>query len=167
MSDIDNDIKEKIDELKQKFIGITTDPIVFEIERGAIKRFAQAVDDNNPLWSDEEYASNTRYGSVICPPGFFGWPVKPAPVLSGPLAMVMGEFAKAGFPGVLDGGVEYEFFVPIRPGDVLVSSAKIADIRDKEGKTGVSLFCTIETTYKNQNADVVAKAKMTLIGRSA
>ena len=162
-----DDVKAKVEELKKKYVGLTNDPIVYEIERGAIKRFAQAVGDSNPLWCDDEYARNTKFGSVICPPGFFGWTAKPVPMLSGPMVQMMGEFAAAGFPGVLDGGIEYEIFYPIRPGDVLVASAKVADIYEKEGRTGMSLFGVLETTYTNQNGDVVTKARMTVIGRQA
>ena len=164
---VTDEMRAKIDAIRQKFIGTTSEPTVLEIERGAIKRFAQAVDDSNPLWSDEEHAKDTKWGGVIAVPGFFGWPVKPGPMMSGPMATMMGEFAAAGFPGVLDGGLELEFFVPVRPGDVLVSSAKIADIREREGRAGVSLYGYIETTYTNQNGDVVAKGRMTLIGRPA
>ena len=148
-------------------VGVMADPVVMEVEAGAIKRFCQAVGDSNPLFIDAEHAKNGPHGGVICPPGFFGWPAKPAPMFSGPMASMMGEFAKAGFPGVLDGGIDFEFFQPIHPGDVLVSSAKIADIYEREGKTGKSLFGVIETTYTNQNGDVVARGRMTLIGRQS
>ena len=43
-----------------------------EVEKGAIKKYADAVDDHNPLYWDDEYAKNSRYGSIIAPPGFFG-----------------------------------------------------------------------------------------------
>ena len=45
-------------------------------------KFAEGIGDPNPLWSDEEYARKTRYGSIIAPPSFvwatlahvqFGW----------------------------------------------------------------------------------------------
>ena len=51
-----------------KFIGAGTGVVVFEVEKGAIKKFADAVDDGNPLYWDEEYAKNTKYGSIIAPP---------------------------------------------------------------------------------------------------
>ena len=154
-----------ITESIKALIGSMADPIVMEVERGAIKRFCQAVGDSNPLFIDAEFAKNGPNGDVVCPPGFFGWPAKPAPMFSGPMATMMGEFAKAGFPGVLDGGVDYELFTPIFPGDVLVASSKIADVYEREGKAGKSLYGVIETIYTNQNGDVVFKGRMTLIGR--
>jgi acyl dehydratase len=154
------------DELRS-LIGITEEPAVMEVERGAIKRFCQAVDDTNPLFNDAEYAKNGPYGDVICPPGFFGWPAKAGPMFGGLAATLMGSFAKTGFPGVLDGGMEYEFYLPIHPGDVLVSAPRVADIYEREGKAGKSLFGVVETTYTNQNGAVVAKARGTFIGRPA
>ena len=34
----------------------------------SIKNVARAVDCWNPLWSDENYAVNTRWGGIIAPP---------------------------------------------------------------------------------------------------
>ena len=34
----------------------------------AIRKFADGIGDPNPLWSDEEYARKTRYGSMTAPP---------------------------------------------------------------------------------------------------
>ncbi len=44
------------DELKQH-IGKIDPPHVREVERGAIRRYADAVGNGNPLYFDEEYAS--------------------------------------------------------------------------------------------------------------
>ena len=148
-------------------IGFTAEPVVMEVERGAIKRFCEAVGDSNPLFTDEEYAKNGPYGDVICPPGFFGWPIKPAPIMAEPTATMTAEFAKAGFPGLLDGGIDYEIYIPIYSGDVIVSSAKIADVYEREVKGGKSLFGVIEITYTNQSGDMVCKARRILIGRQA
>ena len=59
-----------------QLIGKTGEPVILEVEKGAIKRFADAVGDRNPLYWDEEHARNSRYGSIVAPPGFFGWPTK-------------------------------------------------------------------------------------------
>ncbi|TET38047.1 MAG: MaoC family dehydratase, partial [Dehalococcoidia bacterium] len=56
------------DELKA-LIGTTTEPVIMEVERGAIRRYADAIDDPNPLFRDVEHARSSRYGEMICPPG--------------------------------------------------------------------------------------------------
>ena len=65
-----------ITEEMKKVVGVVQEPIIWEVERGAIKRFAEAVGDPNPLYFDEEYAKGTRYGGIVAPPGFWGWRVK-------------------------------------------------------------------------------------------
>jgi acyl dehydratase len=51
--------------------------------RTAILRFCEGIGDDNPLWTDEEYAQTTPHGGLIAPPSFIfaclasiqvGWP---------------------------------------------------------------------------------------------
>jgi len=155
------------DEAKQ-FIGRTDPPIVRRVEKGAIKRYAEAVGNDNPLYTDEEYAGRSRYRSIIAPPGFFGWPTKTPSSCTG-LADIVGELqaalARGGFPRILDGGISYDFFVPVRAGDVLVASPKVTGLSEKEGKGGNMIICNFETTYTNQDGNLVAKANQTFIAR--
>ena len=151
------------DELKQH-IGKIDPPHVREVEKGSIRRYAEAVGDNNPLYYDEEYAKDTKYGGVIAPPGFFGWSMKPATTSEGIIGL-MTAMIEAGYAGILDGGMAYEFFLPVRAGDTLIASPRVKDVNAKEGKSGTMMICQFEVTYLNQNGDMVAKASQTLIGR--
>lgn len=157
-----------------KFIGQAVGTSIFEVERETIRRFADAVDDPNPLYWDEEYAKKSRHGSIIAPPGFIS-----SPWFSGrstkwgsrdtTSAEATGELIlaliKAGYGRVLDGGMEYEFFCPVRAGDTLTASSTIKDIVEREGKTGKMVFLFTETTFTNQNGDLVAKARQSSIHR--
>ena len=155
------------DEAKQ-FIGRTDPPIVRHVEKGAIKRYAEAVGNDNPLYTDEEYAARSRYRSIIASPGFFGWPTKTMRSCTG-LADIVGELqaalARGGFPRILDGGISYDFFVLVRTGDILIASPKVTALSEKEGKGGSMIICNFETTYTNQNGDLVARANQTFIAR--
>lgn len=71
----------------------------------------------------------------------------------------------AGYKRSLDGGIEYDFFAPVRAGDTLAALQRIIAITDKETKGGTLVFTVVETTYTNQNGDLVAKARQTLIQR--
>ena len=153
-----------------QLIGKITDVQVFEVEKGAIKKFADAVDDPNPLYWDEEYARNSRYDSLIAPPGFFGWPVKWKRGRTNTIRTESAEnvgkaLTEAGYSRSLDGGVEYEFFAPIRAGDTLVASSVTKDIIEREGRTGKLVLVITETTYINQKGELVAKAVSTGIRR--
>lgn len=151
------------DELRS-MIGMTTEPVIHEVERGAIRRYAEAIDDPNPLFRDVEYARGTKYGELICPPGFFGWAIKGGGVME-LLGTVGAAVMRAGMPRILDGGVDYEFLLPIRAGDTLTSTGKFVDIREREGRSGKMLVLTLENTFLNQNGDLVAKARQNIIAR--
>jgi len=153
-----------IPEDMRKCIGMIDPPVVFEVEKGAIRRYADAVGDANPLYRDEPYASTSRYGGIISPPGFFGWPV--GEVSSGGAAeRAITAAIDAGYSRVLDAGQSFEFFMPVRPGDILVGSHQIDDIVEKAGKSGPMFVISIKTTLRNQGGDVVADETLTVICR--
>ena len=157
-----------------KFIGQIMGASIFEVEKEVIRRFADAVDDSNPLYWDEEYAKKSRYGSIIAPPGFISSPwFSGRPTKWGRRDMTSSEetaclrpaLAKAGYGRLLDGGMEYELFCPVRAGDTITTSSMIKDIIGREGQTGKMAFVIIDTVYTNQNGDLVAKTRQTSIHR--
>ena len=150
------------DELK-RLIGTSTDPVIFKVEEGSIQRYAQAISDPNPIFNDVGYAQKSKHGRLICPPGFLGWPVNPSAY--DPLKLAA-SLIMAGAPlRVLDAGIEYEFLEPVGAGDILTFTAKIADMTEKETKSGKMLVTTIEMTYINQNGDVAVKGRSSVINR--
>jgi acyl dehydratase len=151
-----------------QLIGKTGETVIMDVEKGAIKKFADAVGETNPLYWDEDYAKNTEYGGIIAPPGFFGWPVKwkgPMPMASELRQEAVAIIAQAGYPRVLDGGIEYEFFSPIPADDTLTAKSVIADIQEREGKTGKMILTILKTTYVNQDGNLVAEERKITIQR--
>jgi acyl dehydratase len=155
------------DELQQ-FIGKVAPPIIRVVETGAIRRYADAVGNHNPIYSDEEYARGTRYGGIIATPGFFGWAMKPVSASTG-LPDIVAELQKAlstaGFSRILDGGISYDFYLPVSTGDTIVASPKVKGITEKEGKSGAMMVCNFETTYINQYGELIAQSYQTFIAR--
>jgi len=142
-----------------------TAPQIREIERGAIRRFAEAVDDPNPLYHDAEYARNSRYREMVAPVGFDGWPIK-GPVEMDVLYGVMGMLAKAGYPVILDGGIEYSPFLRLRAGDILCGYTTIAGITEKSTTYGKKmLLTTLVTEYSNQNGEKALGVRRTVVSR--
>ena len=149
-------------------IGKAGDVMILEVEKGAIKKFADAVGDRNPLYWDEEHARSSRFGGIVAPPGFFGWPTKwtsAMPLFSELREEIIDTINKAGYSRILDGGIEYDFYYPVRAGDTLSALVKAGEIYERETKTGTMVLSITETTYTNQNGDIVAKARQTLIAR--
>ena len=159
------EVSEVMEKLR-KFIGTTTPPGINEVERGAIKRYAEAVGDPNPLYNDVEYARNSKYKEMICPPGFFGWPAKVSIGAMEIMAPIFEVLFSAGLFRILDGGIDYDFTLPIRAGDTLAWYARFADAKERTGKSGERMvFITMELTFMNQNGDTVARRRQTFIAR--
>lgn len=134
-------------------IGIPTEPWIVECERGAIARYADAIGDPNPVYRDEDYARESPFGGIVAPPIFLGWPVS------------QGESARVSSPFFrhVTGGVEVIYERPIRAGEKLVATARLADLYEKTGRTGVGrmLFQILETTFRDLSGKVVATQRTT------
>ena len=155
-------------DVAKEFVGKGGGTTILEVEKGAIRRFADAVGDMNPLFRDDEYARNSKNGTIVSLPGFFGWPSRMprgTAVIGGMASELSEALADGGYLRVLDGGMDYEFFVPVRAGDTLSSTTALKDVREREGSTGKMAIVRNETTYHNQNGDLVATAVSTTIYR--
>ena len=149
-----------ITEEMRELIGKTLDTIVFKVEEGAIQRYAQAIGDPNPLFNDLDYARNTKYGRLLAPPGFTGWPTK----AGRPTEKLFASLVRAGAPPrILDGGIEFEFIEPIGAGDVLTATTRIASMTERETRLGKTMFTTLQTTFVNEKGDLALKSRSTFI----
>ncbi len=155
-----------------RFIGKKGSTSIFQIEKEAIRRFADSMDDPNPLYWDEEYARKSKHGSIIAPPGFLSAPWfsgrvqawgKKGETTPNESAGAMQAIRNAGYGRVLDGGIEYEFHRHVKAGDTIRASSVVADITAREGRTGKMAFMITETTYTNQDGEVVATQRGTSI----
>lgn len=144
--------------LDKSAIGRTSSVSTMEVEKGHIRRFAQAIGDDNPLYYDEEYAKKSRHGGIIAPPTFattFGFESKES-VMAG---------LDINYARLLHGEQEYEYFKPIRAGDVISFSTTITDITEKQGKSGAMDIVTTEMTGNNQNGEKVFVGRSTVVIR--
>lgn len=143
------------DEFRGK-IGVEWEGGVYEIEKGMIQRFARAIDDPNPLWQDEEYASKSQFGGIIAPPTF---------ILTIGFERIQQKLATL-MPGAgrLHGGTEVEYYQPVRPGDVITASGKIAQVQERESsKLGKIVLVTFSITYTNQRQELVTRCRQQTI----
>ena len=139
--------------LRQKYVGMEVYHAELAVEKGAIKSFAEAIGDPNPLWNDEAKARKSRYGSIIAPPTF----------LRSLRAEHPEQLRDLPFNRLLDGGSEWEYFQPVRPGDRITAVTLIVDVFDRAGRSGQMLFIITETKYTNQFGELVATQKSTSI----
>ena len=141
------------EEMRRQAIGLESAPVTMEVEKGHILRFAEAIGDPNPIYSDEAAARKTGYGGLVAPPTF--------------LRSVRGVNLELpfelSFSRRLDGGSDWEYFQPVRAGDRITAVARIAELTERSGRLGLMVFMTTVTTYSNQFDEVVATQTNTLI----
>ena len=133
------------------------------VDRSSIRRYAQAISDLNPLYLDDEFARQSKYGGIVAPPTYIF-------DVSHDIFAEIGEdgrdLTRVTVPGMnaVRGGNEYEFFEPVKLGDVVNRRRKVVDVYEKEGKKAAKiLFITYETTYVNQNGTVLGKCRETMM----
>jgi acyl dehydratase len=139
--------------MRQKAVGTVSGPAVLEVEKGAIKRFAEAVGDANPLWNDEASARKSRFGGILAPPTFLRSVRLERPQL--PFDTPFNRF--------LDAGSQWEYFEPVRPGDRITAVTRVSDLTERAGRLGPMMFVVFEITYTNQLDHLAAVQRSTLI----
>ena len=132
-------------------VGVESEAAIYEVEKGAIIRFAKAIGDSNPLFQEDVEARQSRYGGIIAPPTFFR-------------TMQPGSArAKASSPlsRTLDGGSEWDFFEAVHPGDRIAVTNSLKEVVQRSGRLGQMIIMTRETKYVNQFGQVVALQRST------
>jgi hypothetical protein len=154
----------------------------FPIEASHILMFARAINDPNPIYSDDEYARKSEVGGVIAPPTFtqasaqfdpeyflrpkIGQPwfgSAKEPTGSKPRAATGG--GSGGPPsGAAAGGLHaeqhFEYHRPLRAGDLLTAVNKPGKTWEKEGRRGGKLhFSESITEYYDPSGQLVVTAR--------
>lgn len=149
MAEVSTDIQQ----LRRELVGRTLPPRTAEVERGHVARFAEAIGDANPLWTDEAAARRTRYGGLIAPPTFLR-----------SLRLERLDVALGLPPArVLDAGSEWEYHEPVRVGDRITAATEVVDVFQRQGSIGLMTFIVARITYTNQFGQAVATQTSTLI----
>jgi hypothetical protein len=133
-----------ISEELESLLNVEFGPEVYEIEKGMVRKFAEAIEDDNPAWRE------------VAPPTF-------------PAALVPTELlhrlfnARTSLTRLLNGSSDLEYLQPIKIGDVISVTAKLARLRQVTGQEGPTLFMFTEVTYTNQRGEVAVRGKNTYI----
>jgi len=144
-----------------------------EVSLWAINRFIEATTDENPLWQDEKYAKKTRWGGIIAPPAFLhvfdpaNRAFRQRPDLSHMATIMPFELP---FPKTFQAFYEFQFFLPLRTGDMITSTAKIGDVYEREGKSGKMVFVRMENEHRNQRkelAGITSEAMVSIEGSAS
>ncbi|MDA8368798.1 MAG: MaoC family dehydratase N-terminal domain-containing protein [Nocardiopsaceae bacterium] len=115
-------------------------PQPYEVTRGKIREFANAIQDPNPFYTDVEAARAAGYKDVIAPPTF-------------PIIMDMDGVGQAvvdpelglDFSMVVHGDQRFCYSRPMEAGDVLTSVTRISGIKALGDKEMLTLESEIST----------------------
>jgi hypothetical protein len=171
------------------YIGVQTDllPAFDPVERGAVRRFAQAIMDLDPAFVGEGEAA-VRYGGPVAPPLFALTQHRPPFDAPDTLSERAGdpdfdgtrvEMAAAGEPGartslpplplgplaLLNGGSEIELYRYLRHGETISTRSRYADIYERQTSKGLMLFVIVDIDYLDADGEPVARVRRTTIRR--
>ncbi len=114
----------------------------------AIRRFAEATGDPNPLWTDPTYATGTRFGGIVAPPGFYHAVFASTGMRAGGLAGVH----------AFHSGSDWEWFQPIRANDIITATYRPVKVEEKASQfAGRIVIIHGEAYYFNQLGDTLAR----------
>ncbi len=114
------------------------------VEAGQVRRFCEALGDDNPRWRSE------------VPPTFV--------VALGTETPQIPEVLEYG-KGWLNGGDRFEYLEPISIGDRITSKTVLKDVYEKPGGSGYLLFLVFDTDYVNQHGRLAVRVRGTRIRR--
>jgi acyl dehydratase len=129
----------------------------FEVGREHIRRFAQAIGDDNPAYTDPAAAQALGHPDVIAPPTFLT-------VLNFRFAMegpIADPALGLDYSLVVHGEQSFELHRPVRAGDVLTTVARVDDIRD----AGRNELITTVSEVTDAAGEKVATLRGTIVSR--
>jgi acyl dehydratase len=125
-------------------------PNLEEATKDGIRRWATALGDRDPKWTDEEYAAGTRFGGITAPPS----------MLYAFDARALGE--RSGFSGFHShlGGAVHEWFAPIRRNAAVSVDTVFTALDEIEpGARGRRFTQTSEVTFTDQDGTLLARTQ--------
>lgn len=137
------------------FVGREAAPLTVEVERGHIRRFAEAIGDANPIYVDEAAARAAGHPRIPAPPTF-----AIALRANDPRVGIDIDWRK-----LLHGEQELVFDRALYAGDVLTLTARIAGADVKTTKSGTMDVMILETEARDAAGQRVFVARSTVLVR--
>ena len=119
----------------------------FEVTKELIQAFTRSIGESDPVFVDERAAREAGYRGLVAPPTF-------CTVLVERMAL---PDINLNFGSMqVHAGERVQPRAPIVAGDQLTASSRLKDVYAKTGRTGTMVFISWETTFRNQNSEIVA-----------
>ena len=131
---------------------------VNEVEKGAIRRFAEALGETNPIYFEEAAARAAGYRNVVAPPTF-------------PSALRAGSDLREGLllaPGkhLLQAEQSFDYARPIVAGDKLTVRGKILEVAQRATPSGPTEVVVIEHEGRDETGSLVYRSRQLWVVRT-
>lgn len=136
----------------EHLIGKQSQKVINEVERGAVKQFAEAIGDPHPIYVDRSFGEKSNYKTNIAPPTF-------------PQTFDYGNIKALKLPkaGLIHGEQSFEYQRPITVGETLQCYSEIYDYKEKHTKSGKLGFLSIQNIGEDQSGIEVFHTKSVII----
>jgi len=136
----------------QHDIGKRSAKVKNVVERGAVKKFAEAIGDPHPIYWDEETGKRSRYGRNIAPPTF-------------PRVFDYGviEGLKLPAKGLIHGEQRFHYERPLFVGEELYCYAEVKDYYEKQSSMGLLGFLVIANNGEDADGSLIFTSTSTII----
>ena len=168
----------------EKYRGMRGDRqmAMLPLERDALRRFVQAIMDDDPTYHDDEHARSSKFSGLVAPPLYPVHAFRRAPATPDPLDALSRDRNADGtadnlgvafglppvespYKRLLNGGNEIEFFRCLRLGERAVARPKYLNVTLKQGKDGPLLLVIVETYFTTETDEPLLINRQTLIWR--
>jgi acyl dehydratase len=136
----------------KEHIGKQSNKVKNMVERGAVKKFAEAIGDLHPIFVDEETGKNSRYSRNIAPPTF-------------PRVFDYGAIDGLNLPnkGLIHGEQTYHYERPLLAGEEITCYSAVKNYFEKKGTQGEMGFLVLESFGEDEMGQVVFTSTQTVI----
>lgn len=133
-------------------IGKQSDKVKNVVERGAVKKFAEAIGDLHPIYFDEDTGRLSRYGKNIAPPTF-------------PRVFDYGVIEGLHLPnkGLIHGEQSFHYVRPLYVGEEVYCYSKVKNYFEKKGNFGEMGFLVVENVGVDGDGNTIFTSSSTVV----
>ncbi|SFB22409.1 Acyl dehydratase [Lentibacillus halodurans] len=133
-------------------IGRKSEKVKNVVERGHVRRFAEAIGDLHPIYVNEQTGENSRFGRNIAPPTF-------------PRVFDYGTVEGLNLPkkGLIHGEQNYHYERPLLVDEEIYCYTEVEDYYEKSGSNGLMGFLVVKRYGEDARGNVVFTEEMITI----
>ncbi|MFJ7726500.1 MaoC family dehydratase N-terminal domain-containing protein [Neobacillus sp. NPDC097160] len=133
-------------------IGKQSNKVKNVVERGAVKKFAEAIGDLHPIYFDEDTGKLSRYKNNIAPPTF-------------PRVFDYGVIAGMNLPnkGLIHGEQTFHYERPLLVGEEIYCYSIVKKYFEKKGNFGEMGFLILESFGEDLTGTTIFSSSSTIV----